>query len=101
MYTRGDRIITNKSEVSNYVEGLDFFNSKFLYELSRPELSREIYEITVYEYRPDLIARDFYGDVSYQGIVMLQATGGLLGLKRGNKILLVPKVKVDSIIQNL
>lgn len=100
MYSKQNKIITNKEEVSNYIEGLDIFNSRFLYELFRPELSRQIYTVTVYEYRPDLIAQDFYGDVKYQGILMLQV-GKLENLVKGNKILLVPRNKVDGIISKL
>lgn len=98
MYTKKDAITTNKCELSNYIEGQDLYNSKFLYELTSPTLDREIYEISVYEYRPDLIAKDFYLDEKYAGIVMLQVTGGLGSLKRGNKIRLIPKLKVDQII---
>lgn len=101
MFVKKDRIITNINELSNYIEEMDFCNSRLLYELSRPELSRELYEITVYEYRPDLIAKDFYGSDSYQGIVMVQVPAGLLGLKRGNKIQLVSKNVVNNILQEL
>lgn len=101
MFVKKDKIITNISELSNYVEGMDFFNSRLLYELTRPELEREIYEISVYEYRPDLIAKDFYGNESYQGIVMLQVPSGLLGLKRGERIRLIPMREINKILQNL
>lgn len=100
MFTKGNSIVTNKQEISNYMEGLDLYNSKFLYEVTNPNYTRVAYEITVYEYRPDLIANDFYGDSGYEGIVMLQAKK-LENLKRGGKILLLPKITIDRIIGNL
>lgn len=98
MYTKENTMISSKEELSNYVEGIDLFNSQFLYLLTNPELERKVYEITVYEYRPDLIAEEFYGDTKYMGIVMAQVGVGLEGLKRGNKILLLPKSTVTSIL---
>lgn len=100
MYTKQNKIITSKEEITNYVEGIDIFNSKFLYELRKPELNREVYTVTIYEYRPDLIAQDFYGDVKYEGILMLQV-GRLENLVRGNRILLVSRSDVNSILSRI
>lgn len=101
MYTKGNTMISSKEELSNYVEGLDLFNSQFLYMLTNPELERQVYEITVYEYRPDLIAEDFYGSTKYTGIVMAQVGVGLAGLKRGNKILLLSSSAISEILSSM
>ena len=101
MYTKENTMISSKEEISNYIEGLDIFNSQFLYMLANPELERKVYEITVYAYRPDLIANEFYGSPKYAGLVILQSGVGLAGLKRGNKILLLSKDSIQSILNSI
>lgn len=101
MYTKNNQMISNKETLSNYIEGLDLFNSQFLYMIADPTLERKIYEITVFEYRPDLIAKEFYGSENYMGILMAQIGTGLSGLKRGNKISLLPLNVISSILNSL
>lgn len=101
MYTREQRIQTSLSNLSNYIEGFDVYNSLFLQRISDPSLEREKYQITVYEFRPDLIARDFYGDSEYMGILLAQVRISLVNLKRGVVLNLLPKKTIDSIIANL
>ena len=61
MYTRSKKIIGNKVELGNYIEGFDVYNSLFLRNLLDPSLARVEYKINNYELRPDLIAKEFYG----------------------------------------
>lgn len=101
MYTREDKISSNISELSNYIEEFDVFNSKFLYEISKPGVSKVSYKITVYEERPDLIAKDFYGSDTYLGIVLIQGGTDLSNYAKGNSISLIPKEKINSILNIL
>lgn len=101
MYTKNSSMISNKTELANYIDGYDVYNSSILIYLSNPRIERVNYLITAYEYRPDLIARDFYGDVSYQSLLMLQVGGALEGYKRGYTIQLIPKTTLDAILGNI
>ena len=77
------------------------YNSELLLRLSDQSLDREQYEITTYQYRPDLIAKDFYGDTSYEGLLLLQAARGLSGFTKGAVLTLLTKTALDSVISNL
>ncbi len=101
MYKREQKIQNSVSELSNYIEGFDVYNSLFLQRISNPNLTREKYRITVHEYRPDLMALDFYGDSSYMGILLVQAKRRLTGLGRGVVLELLPKNIIDNIISGL
>ncbi len=101
MYTREQRIQSQETELSNYIQEFDVYNSLFLQKISDPSLERNTYEITVYEYRPDLIALDFYGDAEYMGILMIQVKVSLTNLKRGVILKLLPKDTIDKIISDL
>ena len=101
MYTRAQKIITSTENLSNYIDGKDIYNSKLLAMLSDTSVDKIAYQITTYEYRPDLIAQEFYGSTSYSGFVILQAARGLEELKRGSYILLISKDDLTRIISNL
>lgn len=101
MYTKKDVIISNKENLSNYIDGIDVYNSSILVYLNNPIIERESYEITAYEYRPDLIAEDYYGSVSYAGLLMLQAARGLETYKQGAILKLIPKRILDNILSNI
>ena len=101
MYTKANRIFSSKMDLSNYVEGFDVYNSKLLYKLLDPELEREYYEITVYQYRPDLIARDYYGSDTYMGLVIAQNGLGLENYKKGTVIQLIKKSSLDNLVSSL
>ena len=98
MYKRSNKINSNTIEPSNYVEGIDIYNSLLLRYLNDPDVTREDYLITNYQMRPDLIARDYYGDSSYEGLLMLQCPIPLEELKIGLVIRLIPKVTLDNIL---
>lgn len=101
MYTKNSTIISNKNELANYISGFDVYNSSLLVSLSDPRIERTMYTITAYEYRPDLIAEDFYGDTSYQGLLMLQSGTSLVGYQRGYVLSLIPKLTLDNILGNI
>lgn len=101
MFTKESKIINNKQDLSNYISGYDVYNSSLLIYLNDPQIERENYEIMTYTFRPDLIAQDYYGDVSYEGLVVLMASIGLESYTKGNVIQLIPKSVLDSILSNI
>ena len=101
MYKKKQKIISSQTNLSNYIDGFDVYNSLFLQRINDPNLSRKEYQITTNEYRPDLIARDFYGDAGYMGILLAQTKARLQDLKRGLVLSLLPKATIDNIISNL
>lgn len=101
MYTREDNITNSTSELSNYIEGFDVFNSKLLYELNKPDIIKQSYTIKVYEKRPDLIAKEVYGSDSYLGFVILQGGSDLDKYTIGSTISLIPKSTLNNIINNI
>ena len=101
MYTRSKKIIGNKTELGNYIEGFDVYNSLFLRELLNPSLTREEYKINNYELRPDLIAQEFYGSTDYTAILIIQTGVKLEELRKGKILRLLPKNIVDEIINNM
>ena len=101
MYRRAKKIIGNKLELGNYIEGFDIYNSLFLRELLNPVLTRVPYEINNYELRPDLIAQDFYGSSDYMAILLIQTGVKIEELRIGKTLYLLPKSTVDSILNNI
>ena len=101
MYSKSGNIISNKENLANYIDGYDLYNSTLLVILNDPSIQRVPYEITAYEYRPDLLARDFYGSTSYMGLLILQASRGLETYKRGSILNLIPKNVLDNILSNM
>ena len=101
MYRKADKITRSVIDPSNYIDGFDIYNSKFLAQINDPDLQRNFYEVRVNEYRPDLIAQDFYGSSDYMGILLLQTKMTLGDFKRGTVLSLLPKETIDSIIKNI
>ena len=101
MYTKEQKIQNSLTNLSNYIEGFDVYNSLFLQKISDPTLEREKYHITVHEFRPDLMAQDFYGSAEYMGILLVQARVDLKSLKRGVVLELLPKKTIDNIISGM
>lgn len=101
MYHKNKRIIVSKQELTNYVEGYDIFNSLLLNLLADPDTEKDEYEITVYEYRPDLIAKDIYGSDSYLGILMMQARMTLPEFQKGKIIRYIPKSIIDNLLKSI
>lgn len=101
MYTKEQKIISSIEDVSNYIEGYDIYNSAFLSLLANTKELREEYEITVYEFRPDLICKDFYGSEKYYGIFLLQTNMLLTDFRKGVILKLLPKSIVDNLVKQL
>ena len=99
MYTKSKSMGSKKQDLSNYVEGYDIYNSKLLELLKDPKIETVEYTITKYEYRPDLIAQDFYRDEKYTGILMITCGIGLEEYIRGVILKLIPKSVLDRIIE--
>lgn len=99
MYTKRQQIISTKESLANFFEGYDVYNAVLPGLLGNPTTSRESYEITVYQYRPDLIAKDFYGSESYMGVLMLQTGLSLEGYKKGTVLKLIPKTELDELLR--
>ncbi len=95
MYTR-KTLSTNSKDISNYIEGADVYNSSLIAILSGiSEEDREEYLIQRYEYRPELIAKDFYGSEDYYGLFLLTSGATLRDLWKGNILHLIPKNLID------
>lgn len=101
MYAKESRIIGARENLSNYIEGEDVYNSLFLHIINDPTIERSLYQITVYEYRPDLIARDFYGSEDYLGILLVQVGINLEQYKKGTVLSLIPKSIIDGVLANM
>jgi hypothetical protein len=79
------------------MEGADIFDSALLYNLSlNPYLTKESYVVTENWYRPDLIAKDFYGDTRYESFVILQA-GSIRNIKPGVTLKLVTRKDIEKL----
>lgn len=101
MYTKPQRLISKIENLGNYVEGFDIYNSKFLSMILDPKIEKINFTIQTSEYRPDLVAKRFYGDESYMGLVIVQSRKSLNEFKEGTTIQLIPKNKLDELLRNV
>ena len=101
MYTRTKTISSSIEGANNYIEGYDVYNSKLIEQLRNPGLEREQYEINTSEYRPDLIAEDYYGSSSYESLVMIQTGTTLTNYTKGSVLSLIPKSELDSFLRSI
>lgn len=101
MYTRSDKVSSSMNDIVNYIEGSDVYNSTLIEQLRDPSLPREEYEIKTYEYRPDLIAKDYYGSTDYESLLMVQTGSTLTNLSKGTTLNLIPKTNLDSLLRSL
>lgn len=99
MFKKDSKIVSNIQELSNYISEFDIYNSSILIYLNDPKIEREDYEITNYEYRPDLIAKDYYGSSNYMGLLILMSSRDLSTFKRGSVLKLIPKNILDEILK--
>lgn len=97
MYKRESKIITTAGIISPYIDGIDVYNSELLYLLTDPSLERVTYEITVHEFRPDLIAEEFYGSANYLPYVLLSTGLSLPQFKKGVVLSLIKKEIIISL----
>ena len=100
MFTQNKVVSSNKTELANFIKDQDIFNSLLLEEMHKPGMTRYIYNVTT-NYRPDLVAIDFYGSEDYLGILLLLASPSLSSFKKGSRLSLLPKETIDEIITRL
>lgn len=98
MYYSSRTLIGNGKELANYVKDYDVYNSIFLKRLASEDLPREYYKIETFEYRPDLIAKDFYGSSDYSALVIIQNAMPLSSYSRGTILRLIPKDYLDNLL---
>lgn len=96
-----NRISKTSQDLSIYIESFDVYNAEIMGMIRDSFYERVPYEIRTFEYRPDLIAQDIYGDSKYMGIFMLTCGVGLEGLYKGATISILPKSVIDEIIYKL
>ena len=101
MYSRAKIGSSGLEDRVNYISGSDVYNSKLIELLKDPGLEREEYEITTFEYRPDLIAQEVYGSTNYEGLLMIQTGTTLINYKRGETLMLIPKDSLDSLLRSI
>jgi len=101
MYRKRGTTLVSKEDLGNYIEEFDVYNSLLLLRMSDTSLPREIYQIKTYEYRPDLIAQDYYGSESYLTYILLQGGLSIEGYRKGTVLKLIPKDTLDLIIENI
>lgn len=101
MYKKSKTTLVSKEDLGNYIEGFDVYNSLLLLRLSDNSIQKESYQIRTYEYRPDLIALDYYGSESYLPYVLLQGGYSIQSYKKGITLSLIPKDILDSIIESI
>jgi hypothetical protein len=101
MYSRAKIVSSGLEDIVNYISGSDVYNSKLIELLKDPGLEREEYEITTFEYRPDLIAQEVYGSANYEGLLMIQTGTTLINYKRGETLMLIPKDSLDSLLRSI
>ena len=100
MFTKFKQTVDNEVELGNFIEGFDIYNSRLLELLNDSTLPMEAYTINVGENRPDIIAKKFYGDYSYQAYVILQCYG-INDLKIGSTIYLIEKEYLNNLINQV
>ena len=101
MYSKANKVSSGLEDIVNYISGYDVYNSKLIEQLRDPSLPREQYEIKTFEYRPDLIAQDFYGSTDYEGLLMIQTGSTLTNFRKGITLTLIPKSNLDSLLRSL
>lgn len=101
MYTRQNVVSSSYEDVVNYIEGFDVYNSKLIELLRSPGIEREEYEIKTSEYRPDLIAKNYYGSDKYEALLMIQTGTTLVNYKKGETLMLIPKRILDSLLKSI
>ena len=101
MYSKANKVSSGIEDIVNYISGCDVYNSKLIKQLRDPSLPREQYEIKTFEYRPDLIAQDFYGSTNYEGLLMIQTGSTLTNFRKGTTLTLIPKSNLDSLLRSI
>lgn len=100
MFKKSKNLLTN-ADLSTYIDGTDVYNSIILDRLKSAEVVREFYTITTYEYRPDLIAQEIYGDPKYSAFLMLSCGLALEDLRKGVTLSVITPASLNSILSKI
>lgn len=101
MYSKSKVISSSKKDLSNYIEGYDLYNARLIDLLRDKDGERVNYTISQYEFRPDLIALEVYGDAEYMGFLYLAAGLPLESYTKGTVLSIYPKNVIEGIINSL
>lgn len=100
MYKKSKKSLNN-IDLAIYIDGYDVYNSIILDLLKESEIERKTYVITTFEYRPDLIARDIYGDTKYASFLMLSCSLALEDLYKGATLNVITPEALNNIITSI
>ena len=101
MYKKSSKITSSQGDLSNYVEGSDVYNALLINKLRDNQEEKIAYQIKTKDYRPDLIAKDIYGDSKWMGLLMMTCGLGLEGYKKGTIIMVYPKTSLERLLKSL
>lgn len=87
-------------ELSNYIEGNDLYNSKFIY-MFRKLNQHSTYKINTRDFRLDLIALATYGDVTMGELILLYNGLTISELKTDLELKLFKKEDLVNLIGKL
>ena len=90
----------SSKELTNYIQEMDIFNSKFLSEFMKLDIV-SVYEITRFEYRIDLISKDIYNTDEFMSLLLIFNSTNINELKLGTKLNLFSEVDLNRLILNL
>lgn len=101
MFRKRDKMYISKRELSNYILGFDVYNSALIDYIRDPSVEKIYKVITEHEYRPDLIAKDIYGEDGYEGILYLTCGTSLENYYKGAIIEVISPNSLHRILQIL
>lgn len=101
MYKKKNITTSGKQDLSNYIEGFDVYNAEITELINDPKLNWTTYTITTFEFRPDLIAEEVYGDVKYLGVLFLLCGTSFENYTKGTVLSLLPKEEINKILEKL
>lgn len=101
MFKHTSKRDVSSEDLANYIESFDVYNARLMDGIRDAYNDRVTYEVRTFEYRPDLIAKDIYGNTKYTGIFMISCGVGLEGLYKGAVLQVIPKEIIDRILSNL
>lgn len=90
---------SNNYSLSNYIDGNDVYNSKFLYLFMKLPPTG-YYTINRYEKRIDLISQDIYAE-DYSDLLLMYNSIKVEGLTLGKVLRLFSIQQLDNLISNL
>lgn len=105
MYTRSKSIlVSNNISPEKFIESIDDHNdiaNSTLLHLIDTEDHRNIYEITKYECRIDLIAKEIYGSEKYSWLLLYMNRKSINELVRGVKLEYIPITRLEVLLTSI